>query len=111
MKAWIVGIKGEFFQTVVFAETRGKARNLARYTSACDGADFTDIEVRRAPQIDKYYTDGKTEMEWNNTADRLALITELNFRCEYADMDDCKGCPAIEDCEVYAEYLEEGSES
>ena len=35
MKAWIVKEKDEFAATVVFAETRGKARMLAMLTDAC----------------------------------------------------------------------------
>lgn len=34
MKAWLVREKDEFSATVVFAETRGKARALARATEA-----------------------------------------------------------------------------
>ena len=55
MKAWLVREKDEFCATVVFAETRGKARALAKYTDACEDCDFIDIEVRRVPQMDKYY--------------------------------------------------------
>ena len=56
MKAWLVREKDEFAATVVFAETRGKARALAMSTEACEDANFTDIEVHRKSQMDKYYT-------------------------------------------------------
>ena len=36
MKAWLVREKDGFSCAVVFAETRGKARALARLTSACE---------------------------------------------------------------------------
>ena len=36
MKAWLVREKGEYCATVVFAETRGKAKVLAIQTEACD---------------------------------------------------------------------------
>lgn len=106
MKAWIVNIKDNFNATVVFAETRGKARNLARYTDACEDGDFCDIEIRRAPKLDKYYKAGKTEMEWQNPQDRLALVQEYNFRCEYVDLDECATCPARDDCSEYEEYTD-----
>lgn len=107
MKAWFVGIKDNFEATVVFAETRGKARNLARYTDACEGADFCDIEVRRLPKADKYYKEGKTEMEWDNAEDRRALVEEFGFSCEYADLVNCETCSAKDCCENYKEYMDE----
>ena len=44
MKAWLVREKGTFCAEIVFAETRGKARALARRTDCCEDARFTDIE-------------------------------------------------------------------
>lgn len=106
MKAWFVQIRDNFEATVVFAETRGKARNLARYTDACDGAEFCDIEVRRLPKADKYYKEGKTEMERSNPQDRLALVKEFGFRCEYVDLANCEGCSAQEHCSAFEEYTD-----
>lgn len=63
MKAWLVRQKDEFCATVVFAETRGKARALALLTDACEDADWLDIDVYRRPNLDKYYVDGKREMD------------------------------------------------
>ena len=59
MKAWLVRERDEFLATVVFAETRGKAKSAALYTECCEDANFCSIEVQRKPQMDKYYTDGK----------------------------------------------------
>lgn len=106
MKAWVVSIKDNFEETVVFAETRGRAKSLALSTDACEGADFCDIEVSRLPKMDKYYKKGKTEMDWNNQQDRLALVKEFNFRCEYADLDECENCSARDECSTYEEYTD-----
>ena len=62
MKAWFVRKKDECCATVVFAETRGKARSLAMSTVVCEYANFCEIEVRRVPHMDKYYVEGKKEM-------------------------------------------------
>ena len=43
MKAWRVRKEGRFWATVVFAETRGKARAIARHTDACEDCDFCDM--------------------------------------------------------------------
>ena len=59
MKAWLVRETDGECSTVIFAETRGKARSMALATDCCEDAKFTDIEVYRQPQIDKYYKDGK----------------------------------------------------
>lgn len=109
MKAWLVREKDESSATVVFAETRGKARALARCTDACEDADFCDIEVRRKPQLDKYYKEGKKEMDWYEVNDRIALVREANFVCDYDywDVKDCELCSAYQYCDRYQDYLAE----
>lgn len=109
MKAWVVNIKDNFDATVIFAETRGKARNLARYTDACDGAEYCDIEVHRLPKADRHYTEGKTEMEWGNPQDRLTLVKEFGFGCEYADLVKCEYCSAREYCGAYEDYMRDNT--
>lgn len=106
MKAWLVREKDSEYATVVFAETRGKARSLAMATDACEDADFCDIEVSRKPSMDKYYKKGKKEMDWYDDADRLALVKECGFRCVDIDIEDCEDCPAKEFCEIYEEYVD-----
>lgn len=107
MKAWLVREKGEFLATVVFAETRGKARAIARYTDACEDCGFCDIEVHRVPNMDKYYKDGKTEMDWYNPQDRIALVKECCFQCAEIEYADCDECSAKEFCDFYKDYAEE----
>jgi hypothetical protein len=109
MKAWLAKDTNECRATVVFAETRGKARALAMCTDACEDVDFVDIEVCRKPQMDKYYTEGKMEMDWNNSKDRIALVKDCDFVCdyEYWEREDCDTCPAKEYCDRYQECLEE----
>ena len=108
MKAWLVREKDEFCATVVFAETRGKARALALYTEYCEGADFCDIEVNRKPQMDKYYTPGKKEMDWDIAKDRIALVKDCGFICDpdIREWEDCETCPA----KLFCDGAEEGSE-
>ena len=108
MKAWLVRKKDEFCATVVFAETRGKARSLAMSTEACEDTDFCDIEAYRKPQMDKYYEEGKKEMNWFNPKDQIALVKDCGFICsvDYFEEDDCNRCPAKEYCDKYQDYLE-----
>ena len=103
MKAWIVRDNESGSAAVVFAETRGKARSLARATDACCDVDFLDIEVRRVPQMDKYESPEKWEMDWNNANDRIALVKECGFEChsDYFDIGECEVCPAKEYCGRY----------
>jgi hypothetical protein len=49
MKAYQVSDKTswEGYSTVVFAETRGKAKAIALNTDACEGAEYIDIKCYR----------------------------------------------------------------
>lgn len=99
MKAWFAKETVNFRATVVFAETRDKAKSLALCTSCCKDANICDIEVRRAPEMDKYYVDGKTEMDWSDPKDRIALVKECGFYCEDPIAECCESCPAKEFCD------------
>lgn len=111
MKAWMVRVKDEFGAEVVFAETRGKARSLALRTDCCEDACFTDIEVSRMKRADKYYKDGKWHLDWDNPKDRIVLVNECGFRCEFIEPYYCEECSAREYCEDYEHHLEEESEA
>lgn len=106
MKAWIITVKDEPYTSVVFAETRGKARYIALNTEAFEDCEFIDIEVRRVPHMDKYYTEGRTEMDWENPKDRYALVNECGFSCEYVEWFYCDTCSAKEICDTYQDHLE-----
>ena len=109
MKAWQVREIDNPYTTVVFAETRGKAKALALATDACEYAEFINIEVHRRTQLDKYYKVGKREMDWYDPKDRIALVKELGMSCEY--MEDCEKCSAKKYCEQYQHYLESESDT
>lgn len=108
MKAWYARVSGKHDATVVFAETAGKAKSVALSTDCCEYADFCDIEVRREPQLDKYYVDGKKEMDWSNPNDRIALVKECGIYCdtEYWEREHCVKCAANEYCDYYQDILE-----
>ena len=107
MKAWLVNVKDEFGAEIVFAETRGKARALALSTDCCEDAKFTDIEVRRMRYADKYYKEGKWHLDWENPKDRIILVRNFDFHCDYNafDIGDCEDCSAREYCELYKEQI------
>ena len=112
MKAWIITTKCEFNVLVIFAETRGKARYIALHTDEFEDCEFCDIEVRREPSIDKYYKEGEVIMDWENPKDRIALVKECGFHCEYVELCECEICPAKNYCDVYQDYLnEEGADN
>lgn len=96
MKAWLIRQKGEFCAEVVFAETRGKARALALHTDSCEDVNFTDIEVHRMKSADKYYKEGKWLLDWDDPKDRIVLVDECGFRCEYIEPYMCEDCSAKE---------------
>lgn len=107
MKAWLVRENSIEGCEVVFAETRGKATAIALHTETFEDDDFINLVVRRIPEIDKYYTNGKRRMDWNNQKDRLALVKEYGFSC----IDECFGefcgdCLSKDYCDRYDEYIE-----
>lgn len=103
MKAWKVRDPNERTATIVFAETAGKARSLAMHTDCCEDMDFCAIEVRRAPAADMCYRAGTWEMDWYDSDDRLVMVRDLGFTCEYKEPEECAWCPAKEYCDLYNE--------
>lgn len=98
---------GDCCSTVVFAESRGKAKSIAMSTEACEDVDFLNLEVYRLPHMDKYYKPGKTEMNWYDPEDRIALVKDADFYCEYIELTECEQCPAREYCDKWEAYMEE----
>lgn len=114
MKAWFVTDKVERYGAeIVFAETRGKARHLAMCTPCCDETEFTNIEVHRAPYADKYYKEGKWHLDWDNPKDRVALVKDCYFVCDYdyLEWEDCESCSAKDYCDRYQDHLRESEDT
>ena len=103
IKAYQVSGKDNFFSTVVFAESRGKARALALSTDCCEDENFIDVKVYRLPIADSQYK-GRLEMQWENQQDRLFLVKECGWHCDsdyvnYAE--PCEDCIAKKYCDLY----------
>ena len=102
MKAYkISDLKGYCeYSTIVFAESRGKAKAIAITTDSFNDYDYTEISARRVPKLDKYYR-GESEMDWYNTEDRIAMVKEAGFSCslDYWEEEDCLECPAWQWCD------------
>ena len=81
------------------------------HTDTCEDCEFIYIEVRRKPQLDKYYR-GLNEMDWYNDKDRIALVKECGFRCSYETLEyiDCSECPAKQYCDAYVERSNNNAE-
>lgn len=112
MKAWLVREKNEFCAEVVFADTRGKAKTLALSGDCCEDASFTDIEAHRMKNADKYYKDGKKRLYWEDPKDRIILVKECGFVCDYDafNIGECKTCSARQYCDTYNDYHKERSD-
>lgn len=110
MKAWIVrDIECNECPEIVFAETRGKAIAAVIGVDQFDDYRFTELFARRAPEIDKYYVDGKWRMDWENMDDRVALVKERGFYCDedYFEPEECASCSAKEWCDQYKDWVAE----
>ena len=109
IKAYHCQEDGMFYSTVVFAETAGKARYIAMCSDTLgEDLEFRDVHVRRLPALDKYYR-GQKEMNWDNDADRIAMVKDAGYVCDddSFDPDECERCIAKEYCSKYEEYAEE----
>lgn len=98
MKAWKVWDENswEGGSTIVFAETRGKAKAIAVNTDACYGARFIDISVSRLKAADKLYK-GDSEIDWYDNDTRLALVRDFDWSC-YETSFECDTCVARKYC-------------
>ena len=102
MKAYkITDLKGYCeYATIVFAESRGKAKAIAITTDSFNDYDYTEISARRVPTLDKYYR-GECEMDWYDSGDRIAMVKDAGFSCapDCWEPEDCDKCPARQWCD------------
>jgi hypothetical protein len=47
-------------------------------------------------------------MDWYNAKDRIAMVKDCDFRCDYDyfDIEDCEVCSAKEYCDLYQTHKE-----
>lgn len=99
---------------IVFAETVNQAKKTAMSAPEMECADYIDLRVKRAKQLDKYY-DGNDYWDWNDMKYREILVKEIGMYCLDPDMTECEKCSAKEYCSEYEylmdEYLMEESEN
>ncbi len=93
-QAWDAG-SCENFSTVVFAETAQAAKNVARNTEVCEYAAYTDIRVKRLPEMDGHDR-GRSEIDWWDMEDRKALVA-LGWACSDTSWE-CDTCPEKDAC-------------
>lgn len=112
MKAYscYIALCAEVGDVIVFAETRGKGKVIAKrfFEDGNWEVEYIDIVIHRKPEYDKYYK-GNDYMDWNNPEERLILIRDHGWRCsaiEAYDADECIECAAKEYCKEYEAYLQ-----
>lgn len=100
MKAWQANSEYSEGSVVVFAETAGKAKQIALKTDELCDERYVDIRVNRLPKIDRFYKEGKTIVDWNEDEDiRLELVKEYNWYCLEPMYGDYVVCLAEKYCE------------
>lgn len=105
MKAWIVTDEYDEYATVVFAETRNKARLEALATDCCECMHYCDIQPRRFKEADTMYRE-KGKMEWDDPHDRRFLV-DHGWSCVEPEYEECPECPASDICKKYLDYKKE----
>lgn len=83
--------------TIVFAESIGKAKSIAKLTDIGEDSDFTDIRVNRYKLADSLYK-GNREIDWNDPDTRLVLVRDLGWYCYD---EKCEECIAKQYCLEY----------
>lgn len=107
LKAWQVEEEYEGYATIVFAETRNKAKYLAtQYDETLYEYDYTEVRAIRIPQLDRYAGDKPYVMDFKVDKDRLIMVRDAGFRCLEPEYDDCEKCVAKDYCDEYQDYLE-----
>lgn len=107
MKAYLASTDWSDYALIVFAETAGKARQAALGEDEVEDASYTEIRVRRKPEFDKLYKQGKRRLDWEIDEDRIALVRDGGFYCVEVEEWECRACCAKEYCDTWKE-LEEG---
>ena len=105
IKAWQVSDEYDEYSTVVFAETRNKAKMVALNTDCCEDMDYIKISPRRFKDADKMYK-GRNEMDWSDSEDRRFLC-EHGWSCVEMDIEDCHDCPCNDVCVKYDDYKDD----
>ena len=108
MKAYMINDENynEDCIEIIFAETKGKAISYALSTESFEDYSFIELRARRAPELDRYYR-GDWKMDWMNPEDRIAIVKEYGFHCNYESFDikKCPSCVANEYCNYYLDQL------
>ena len=82
---------------IVFAETSGKTKSIVTDIIDFWYIPYVDLRARRAHCMDKYYQEGKRYLDWNIQKDRVLLVEELGWYCNFDfDVYEYKDCLAKE---------------
>lgn len=108
MKAWQANSEYSEGSVVVFAETAGRAKQIAMGTDELCEERYIDIRVSRLPKIDRFYKEGKAIVDWNEDEDiRLELVKEYNWACLKPLVECCEACQAEKYCNYSALEVQE----
>lgn len=104
MKAWVVSDQYDEYATVVFAETRNKAKYLAMSTDTCEDMEYIHIYPYRFKDADSLYS-GQTELDWNDPKSRRFLC-EHGWGCVEPEGKECAKCNCTDVCNRFIENIE-----
>ncbi len=98
-KVWIEQGEGS---TIVFAETRNKAKVIALSCDCCEDAEYIDVCVHRMKELDHLYK-SRSEIDWWDPETRIILVRDFGWSCYEAFISECEYCPAKQFCERFQE--------
>ena len=114
MKAWMVEYDGCY--TIVFAETRNKARVLGLKTDAALGspgwgpANYIELDVWRRRDADHLYR-GEPEINYDDPEVREWFIEKCRVTDWWFREEMCSECAYEDDCPKLKSWMEEDEDN
>lgn len=104
MKAYTVSDNnGEYGAIIVFADTPGKARQIAMHDDTFEECEWTELRVRRFKEYDQYYEGKETADFWMDEEHRVRLVRDFGWSCIEVFERYCEDCPAKQWCDHWRE--------
>lgn len=90
MKAYVISEDdNEFGSLIIFAETRNKARMIARGRYPFEDSEYCDINAKREKAVDSYYLPGHEVIDGGCKYDQQLMFDLGWYQCE---SHSCAGC-------------------
>lgn len=106
MKAYCAQVTDINVCIIVFAESANKAKSTALSFEPYGDCKYTDIRVKRIPELDRFYSGNPYTDYWQDLEVRKILIEKFGWYCLYPFREECERCQLCEEYERIKEEME-----